>query len=106
MDLRIFQKIALNFKVVSRFRPYFQKQERELLSFDLVDNDVDARIRAIYGLMELQGLNKYKNDKKRYGTYLENKLSHNKDVEFVSKVVNHWKSMLFLAILMRLTRKT
>lgn len=88
--LNIFKRIALYSKVVYNFRPYFNNKEKHMVFLEIVDNDVDKDVIAIYDQMMELPPNKYKKDKARYDAYVGKINEHNKEVEYIKSVVESW----------------
>ena len=90
ITLNIFKRIALHSKVVYSFRPYFNNKEKHMVFLEVVDNDVDKDVIAIYQQMMQLPPKKYKKDKARYDEYVGKINAHNEEVKYIIGVVNSW----------------
>ena len=61
-----------------------------MVLLEIVDNNLDKDIAAIYELMMQLPPNKYKKDKARYDAYVGKIQEHNKEVEYIIGVVDGW----------------
>ena len=89
-DMNIFRRLSLYFKVTNNFRPYFNNREKHMVLLEIVNNDLDKDIIAIYEEMIKLPPKKYKKDKARYKAYVGKIDAHNEEVKYINSVVESW----------------
>lgn len=88
--MKLSQKINLYFRVISKFRPYFNNLEKRMTYFVLIDSVIDKDILDIYNQLVQYPSNKYDQDKKRYDSLVKRIKNHNAEVEYITRVVKTW----------------
>lgn len=88
--MNFFKRLSLYSKVTDKFRPYFNNKEKRMVFLEIVDNDVDEDIIAIYNQMMELPPKKYKKDKAIYDSYVGKTNIHNEEVKHIDSVVDSW----------------
>ena len=90
INLNIFKRIAFHLQIINRFRPFFAKKEKRLHFLEIIDNDIDPKVVAIYNKICELPPTKYKKERLIYESYLEKIEKHNSEVELAIELVNLW----------------
>ena len=90
IDLNIFKRIALSFKISNRFRPFFNNKEKRMAFLEHVDNDIDQEVVSIYNEICKLSPNKYKKERAIYEAYLGKIEKHNSEVTYAKSIVLSW----------------
>ena len=88
--MNIFKKLAQNFKVSIKFRPYFKSKEKRMAYLETLEKDLPDGITSIYKQISKLPLNKYKKEKEAYETYFDRINKHNSEVLLIRLTVNSW----------------
>lgn len=94
--MNFLEKIALRFKVISTFRPYFNKKRNTLSLLEYADINIDKEITDLYNQMLTLPLAKYKADIDLYNEYLSKAKAHNEDVKIIKDFYEIWNFNAFL----------